>query len=523
MKRFLCLPLVVSIFLAGALSSPAGAQSVPNPHDTLFITADIPFEGVYGSGRAYIYLADSTSTLTNPVIAVEGFDLDNSWDWDELYNHLNHENLLETIRGEGYDIVMLDFTDATDYIQRNSFVVVELIRQVQAMIDPEADFVISGASMGGLCSRYALAYMETYGLEHRARTFISFDAPNRGANIPLGIQYWLDFFSGLSDAAADMLSSLNRPAARQMLVYHYTVPPGSTGEADSLRGELLSDFASIGEYPQNLRKVAIANGSGYQTGQGFAPGDQIIQYEYEDLATTIRGNVWAVPDNTEQMIFDGYIRYLFLPTSMQVNVSGTKPYDNAPGGWRSSMAAMDSTEAPYGDIIALYDNHSFIPTISSLEIETEDLFYDIAGDPGIMSRTPFDTIYYPSENQDHASITSQNALWFLNEIGTDVTGTNSKKNRLPPYAKLYQNYPNPFNPVTTIRFDLKRPEIVNLSVFNVRGELITNIVDKHMEEGRKELTWRGIDRHGTPVASGVYFCRLRAGGLTLTRKMILLR
>jgi len=523
MKRFKSIPLVFIALLAGLISSPVTAQSIPDPHDTIFVTASIPFEGLSGSGRAYVYLADSLGTLTNPVIAVEGFDLDNSWDWDELYSHLNREDMLETIRAAGYDIVMLDFTDATDYIQRNSFVLVELIQQVQSMIDPEVTMVVAGASMGGLCARYALAYMETSVIEHRVRTFISFDAPNHGANIPLGIQYWLDFFSGLSDAAAEMLARLNRPAARQMLVYHYTVPPGSLGEPDSLRAEFLSDFAGIGEYPQNLRKVAIANGSGFQTDQGFAPGDQIIEYEYADFFTTIRGNVWAVPYGTEQMIFDGYIRILIIPTTLQVTVSGTKPYDNAPGGWRSSMADMDSTEAPYGDIIALYDNHCFIPSVSALAIDTEDLFYDIAGDPDIMSHTPFDTIYYPTNSQDHASITAENAQWFINEVLADVTGEPSGRVPALPDVVLYQNYPNPFNPATVIRFDLQRSVHVNLGIYNVKGELVSTLLDRHMGEGRKEVSWPALDSGGRPVSSGIYFYRLVAGDFVQTKKMVLLK
>jgi hypothetical protein len=523
MKRFRCIPLVLFTFLIGAGCPPAAGQPIPSPHDTLFVTASIPYDTVYGSGRAYVYLADSLGTLKNPIIAVEGFDLDNSWDWDELYNHLNQEEMLETLRGAGYDIVILDFTDATDYIQRNSFVVIELIQQVQSVIDPTVTIAVAGASMGGLCVRYALAYMETYALEHRVRNFISFDAPHLGANIPLGVQYWLEFFSGLSDSAAEMLARLNRPAARQMLVYHYTMPPGSTGEPDPLRAGLLADFASVGEYPQNLRKVAIANGSGNQLGQGFAPGDQIVEYEYADLLTTIRGNVWAVPDGSEQMIFDGYIRILIIPTSLTVTVSGTQPYDNAPGGWRSSMADMDSTEAPYGDIIALYDNHCFIPTISALAIDTSDLFYDIAGDPDILSHTPFDAVYFPADNQDHASITAENALWFLTEARISATSVVTGRGPVPPAVVLYQNYPNPFNPMTTISFELHQSAHVHLAVYNIEGKLVRTLVDKTIGKGLDRVTWDGSDSYGNPVASGIYFCRLYAGDNNLTRKMVLIR
>jgi hypothetical protein len=362
--------------------------------------------------------------------------------------------------------------------------------------------------------------METHGLEHRVRNFISFDAPHEGANIPLGIQYWLDFFSGLSDAAAGLLASLDRPAARQMLVYHYTSPAGTTGEPDPLRADMLADFAAVGDYPQNCRKVSIANGSGGMLGQGFNPGDQIIQYEYADLLTTITGNVWAVPDQSPQMIFDGYIRILILPTSQTVTVSGTKPFDSAPGGRRGSMADMDSTEAPYGDIIALHENHCFIPTVSALDIDTEDLFYNIGGDADLLSHTPFDAVYFPALNQDHASVTSENKQWFLDEIRLGVTGTT-----LPPAAGvvLHQNFPNPFNPVTTIRFDLPRTADVSLKVYNVNGELVSILIDRRMERGRGEFVWNATDDAGRPVSSGVYFYRLTAGDFVRTKKMVLLR
>ncbi len=512
--------LILSVIFAAAFHVTAYSQQAPAPHDTLFVTASIPYEGQYGTGQAYVYLADSLAGLSNPVIAVEGFDLDNSWGWEELYDHLNTEDLLETLRGEGFDIVILDFADATDYVQINSFVLVELIEQVQSMIFPNRTIAVAGASMGGLCARYALAYMETNGIEHRVRNYISFDAPHGGANIPLGIQYWLDFFSGLSDSAAQLLALLDRPAARQMLVYHYTDPPGVTGEPDPLRAEMLADFAAVGEYPQDLRKVAIANGSGSMLGQGFAPGDQIIQYEYADILTTIRGNVRAVPDGTAQNIFDGFIRIIILPTSMTVDVSGTKPYDSAPGGWRGSMADMDATEAPYGDIVALFDHHCFIPTVSALALDTEDLFYNVGGDPDILSHTPFDMVYYPAANQDHASITAENAQWFIDEVRIGVTDA-----QVPPLRDvvLYQNYPNPFNPATTISFDLPRAAHVRLSVYSVKGELVSTLIDRRMSEGRKEIVWNAAGGNGRPVSSGVFFYRLTAGDLVRTRKMVLLK
>lgn len=495
----------------------------PIPSDTLAVTASIPYAGAAGTGEAYVHLSALNTRVTNPVIVIEGFDLDNTMNWDELYQLLNQQSLADTLSAEGYDLVLLNFTDATDYIQRNAFVVVELIQQVLSMIDPAAEITLIGPSMGGLAGRYALAYMEHESIVHRTRTFISFDGPQRGADIPLGVQYWMQFFAGESESAAFLLERLDTPAARQMLLYHHTDPPTAAGEADPLRGAFLADLAAAGGYPQEPRLVAVANGSGEGADQGFAPGEQIILYEYESFLVDIVGNVWAVPDGLSTMIFDGLINRIwpFPDDAMQVSVSGTRPLDGAPGGWRSSMYQMDTTQAPYGDIVALYPNHCFIPTISALDIDTEDPWYDIDGDGDIMSRTPFDTIYYPAANEEHVTITAEGARWFMNEILRPVTDANTGP--LAAHAALLQNYPNPFNPATVITFDLAVRGHVRVEIYNVLGRRVATVVDRVFEHGRHRLIWDGRNDEGRAVASGVYIYRLDTGAGRDSKKMILAR
>lgn len=89
-------------------------------------------------------------------------------------------------------------------------------------------------------------------------------------------------------------------------------------------------------------------------------------------------------------------------------------------------------------------------------------------------------------------------------------------------AYLTQNVPNPFNPTTMIRFDLPRAVHVKLCVYNVKGQLVSTIVDQHMTEGRKEIAWTAKDNRGRAVSSGIYFYRLVAGDYVQTRKMVLL-
>ena len=497
------------------------ALAAPLPDDTLHVTGTIPYLSGVATGDAYVYLAPGRSSIVNPAIVVEGFDLDNSMNWDELYELLNQEQLLEDLRADGYDAIVLNFTDATDYIQRNAFVLVELLQQVRGTVGPQTTFALAGASMGALVSRYALAYMEVHGLPHSVRTWLSFDGPHQGANIPLGVQYWVKFFSGQSADAAFLLSRLDRPAARQMLVHHYTDPPGSTGQADPLLAGFTADLAAVGNWPVQPRRVAIANGSGAGLGQGFAAGAQIVQWSYSDLFVAVRGHVWAVPNQTPlTRIFDGSIRLLFFPTTQVVNVSATKPYDNAPGGSRATMADMDSTAAPYGDIVALHPSHCFIPTMSALAYDSPDLFHSVASDPDPLAHTPFDMIYVPAVNQEHVQITPENKTWIISEIESGVTGVGGPAAN-PPLSLAVA--PNPSSGPLEMAYSLARAGAVDLRIFDIAGREIAHPVTGSRPAGLYRVTWDGSRENGTSAAPGVYFIHLAAHGETLTRRIVRLR
>lgn len=489
---------------------PVAALAAPLPDDTLHVTATIPWQGVYGTGRAYVALAPGHAAITNPVVVIEGFDIDNSMYWDELYALLNQQNLIETLRADGFDAIVLDFTDAIAPIQRNAFVVAELVQQVQAAVPGSTSLALVGASMGGLCSRYALAYMETHALPHRVRTWISFDAPQLGANIPLGLQYWIQFFAGQSASAADFLAALNSPAARQMLLYHVTNPPGTTGQPDPLRGALAADLAAIGDWPTLPRRVAIANGSGRATSQGFSPGAQLIRYEYSELLAALTGNVWALPDMASGTIFNGRIRILFSTTTQTVTVNNTLPWDGAPGGSRASMAQLDTTQAPYGDIVALHPSHCFIPTVSSLALSPAGPFFDVSSAGSLAGLTPFDAVFWPDANEEHVSLTAASAAFVRSEIASGLVsvgpgggGAGADGGRLALSVG-----PNPFASSARVRFTLPRAGRASVRVYGVDGRSVRTLVDAELGAGTHEVVWDGRDTRGRTAAPGMYLVRV---------------
>ena len=90
-------------------------------------------------------------------------------------------------------------------------------------------------------------------------------------------------------------------------------------------------------------------------------------------------------------------------------------------------------------------------------------------------------------------------------------------------SMLNQNYPNPFNPTTTISFSLPAATHANLSIFNVKGQLVKTLANGELGFGSHSYVWNGTDNNGSAVSSGVYYYRLNAGNQTETRKMVMVK
>lgn len=99
----------------------------------------------------------------------------------------------------------------------------------------------------------------------------------------------------------------------------------------------------------------------------------------------------------------------------------------------------------------------------------------------------------------------------------------------PREYALMQNYPNPFNPSTRIRFTLPAASNVTITVYNLLGQDVATLVNALLPAGDQATAWNGRDGSGRVVASGIYFYRLVASGVsggnefTAMRKMLLLK
>ncbi len=115
----------------------------------------------------------------------------------------------------------------------------------------------------------------------------------------------------------------------------------------------------------------------------------------------------------------------------------------------------------------------------------------------------------------------QSFITELEDILTTVISTGSPP--LPQNVELYQSYPNPFNSSTMIKIYLPQISKTRLEIFDIRGRLVTKLVDDILSAGEYGFRWNGRNSSGHHVSSGSYFYRLSAGEDVITRRMTLVR
>jgi hypothetical protein len=94
---------------------------------------------------------------------------------------------------------------------------------------------------------------------------------------------------------------------------------------------------------------------------------------------------------------------------------------------------------------------------------------------------------------------------------------------LPITYNLYNAYPNPFNPVTTLHYDLPEDAMVNITIYDMMGRIVSNLVSSQQNAGYKSIQWNATNNIVQPVAAGVYLYSIEAGEFRQTKKMILLK
>lgn len=444
------------------------------------LIADIPFSvpqvikkypsgenmGAFAEGDIYIKygVSNTTNEIRKPFIFIEGFDYINGQTPDHYLNLYN--SLISELHNSNYDIIFLDFEHSGDYLQRNAFLVVKLIERINQLKITNEEIIIQGYSLGGVITRYALAYMEQQSLNHNVKLFISHDSPQKGANFPIGIQYSLNTLA--LNSIASLLIYPNymqfkewNPATKQIALYHvdggnqvsfseggtyktYQITANNHTFFNSFFTELQDLKPESNGYPTQLKKIAISNGSYNgikQTNNGHTIYDGEI---FLNLQKVIAEPVWvpwplccgfwcghgcwtaesrwylksrATFDHSLPIaeVFAGgkEIKYYEVSTD-------NKEYDYSPGSYLELEDLLLEYVESGLDVSTIVDRFSFIPSFSALDLSINP--FDSFNNENDLCESNFDNLYSEDYNRYHFYLSWQAKNFIMNHINSVSNG-----------------------------------------------------------------------------------------------------
>ena len=265
------------------------------------IQADKDHDGILfveragNTGNGWCNFSDD-GVLDKPIIIAEGFDfgvasgLDGNTTGLDIWNSLNQNGQLEQLRGEGYDVIVLDYHQPLEAIQANALLFKKVIETVNELKVGIHKNIVMGVSMGGLVSKSALAFMEYDGINHDTSLYASLDSPHGCAQINNDLQNVIQFLAGQDDPSGKRMweNVLRSEAALQMLCTtvidwndDIKLDLMGYGFKKKIRGaytkHLLKYSTSGDGFPSKTRNVAFANGGGEN--QRAAPGSKLVEFD----------------------------------------------------------------------------------------------------------------------------------------------------------------------------------------------------------------------------------------------------
>lgn len=430
---------------------------------------------------AYFFFKDdgnncASKVVRRPVIFIDGFDPTNTRKVGDIYKDFINvtvnrpgfpggvgfgDYMLDNVNGnpnDDLDFIILDFKHGNDLIERNAMALVALIERLNQTYGSSylQDITLIGPSMGSLIAQYALAYMEHNNIQHRVKTYISFDGCHQGANVPIGLQNYIEYLTkrGVLKGIKLIREGLyNGLAAKQMLAHHHSAN-SEFPAPDALRTQFLQNLAAVGEYPQLCRKVALINGANTGALNPYhGANTTLLDIEIKrkgalslwglcndnickkikwtartatNSGTNITAEMWTVSAL--------YNLFLWVPLGQKNYYTqaawGNSALDNAPGGLIGEKLSKD--KETHGTFLAkelIYlltgdkptfniniNNFTMMPSYSAADLRFANKnLYMKWDDQYLCGKTPFDYVYAPTYNQEHVYVSEEGSVWFENE------------------------------------------------------------------------------------------------------------
>ena len=415
-----------------------------------------PSSGTYGGpiiSLNYRFYKGCDDVFDKPVIISEGFDILGNNSLSDM--QMKWASVINSLTNKGYDVFLIDYNNPDKPITFNSTLVKNFICDIRNQKDSHFEGIYIGESMGGIIGRIALKELENEEYDHEFGLYVSWDSPHKGANIPVGIQYLVANFSALSpiivstsyaistleDALGidipyvDLFQMLNSEAAQQLLAQHYISP--------HIMYSTFQLYLENLKYPNNLRKIAFANGSNIATPQeGVIRGSKYINihksnndhnwihawgYYFDMFAKYGVSNTTLNVANILGGFYD-YVYWTGVFTGGGIElpypyIYGNKVFDDAPGSNVNSTSNM---------IGFTYDSpkFTFVPTTSAIDLKKSIFntgnfkYYNENGTHNTQylidnDEIPFDDIYADNYNNFHTAHENSTSNIIQQEIMPD--------------------------------------------------------------------------------------------------------
>ncbi|MBU8870216.1 MAG: right-handed parallel beta-helix repeat-containing protein [Gemmatimonadales bacterium] len=332
----------------------------------------------------------------------------------------------------------------------------------------------------------------------------------------------------------------------QMRVFLDSTRPGAEWKIERIIVENVSRATMVGEYLDNgyIRDSVLAKGDrGVVSSYSFGK-NQATSSEDSSTLFDMRNNWWGTTDpdsirawildfNDDSRIkfeieFEPFKKHPYAteididikpesdtnPINCKLPMKGTVPVAVL-GSDEFDVSTLDPATVRFGPEDAIAVNYSDRGQVRhSLDINRDGyldlMFHFRLAETGI--RCDDTGVTLTGETFDGEPV-----------LGTDVIRTVPKSGIDPASDKVVEISPNPFNPMALVSFKVDQSQRVGVSVYDMRGRLVADLIHQQFGVGEHTVVWKGQDSAGLEVPSGAYFFRVEMGDRVETQKALLLR